>query len=358
MPKHIRKVAKRAARHVHADPFAYRIGSSTSLKIFFELDTYYDRRSGELVSNHDSGFGANILSVIEPLVALLSCGIVPTKIATQSGWSPYIDAPSSSPQSLSHIFGPVKIDRANMILSAFDSECFPAFFATSFEYRSLHCFANYYSVSRSPLGALFASVLEAYLPPSEAVLELTAAEEDRCGMSNSSLSVYFRGTDSRTHMAPTRLPDASSFLHTLCSMRRLSHIVLFTDDCEIANFFTSQTDFVDVIVVELLPLLPPNAMHSGPLRQYSDAGHKRGTAAHAFNSLLSRSHNLVLNSGGTACLTALSVLNRSQEARVWQYLRTGRLVKRGENALAQSLAHGLKRNNINHIVRPSGHIRG
>lgn len=351
--KRLQEVAAIAAWQFHANPFGYRNGMATSSKIFFALDTYYDRRSGVLITNHDSGFGANILSAIEPLVALLACGIVPTEIATKSGWSPYIDSPSSSPQSLSHIFSPVNIDWAKKISSAIETETFLPVPVAGFQYRSLNSFANYYSVSRSPFGALFASVLEAYLPPSEEVLALMSAEEDRCSISSSSLSVYFRGTDSRNHMTPTSLPNASRFLSRLCAIRQLSHIVLFTDDHEIANFFLSRTNFPEVIVVGLLPLLPPTAMHSGPSRQYSDAGRNRGTAAFAFNSLLSRSQNLVLNSGGTACLTALSVLNRSQDALVWQYLRTGRLVKRGENALAQILAHGLRRIETAGIVRPS-----
>lgn len=275
------------------------VSQDSSGCILFPWDAEYDIETKILTSNHSSGFGANLTSLLGPLIYLARGNIFPREIATAGGFKNFCDQSSLRP--LAQLFSKTNLLQTHQELAALGEYVYYVIYFGRF--RNLH------------FDKLLCKVLRLYFRPLQALIDET--DQFFVGRnvdSSNCLSVFIRGTD-----------GAKGDVDAICTLARNyvlrngeMTVLLHTDDLSVAQRALSRMSDLRVIVCDLLPLKPSNfnQQHLQPGLSPSEAG-KRALITLL---IMAKSKFLVVGSGQ---FSLWAVLLRGNTQGVFQFVAGG-----------------------------------
>lgn len=223
--------------------------------VLFPWGAVYDIETKILTSNHSSGFGANLSSLLGPLIYLAGANIFPVELSTVDGFKNFREGTSSKP--LAQLFTRTQLpiihqDQARLGEFVYYVNYFGKFRNISFD-RSLRTVLNYYF---SPLQTLVDETDQYFVDKK--------IDPSFC------LSVFIRGTDG----VKGDVDAVCTFVRTHCYRNRVSAVLLHTDDRSVAKRALLNMFDLPVVVCDLLPLKSPNfnQQHLQPGLSPSEAG--------------------------------------------------------------------------------------
>jgi len=269
--------------------------------ILFPNDAVYGIDSKILISNHSSGFGANLTSLLGPLIYLARGTVFPAEISTITGFRNFCDLDSSKP--LGQLFARVK-------LAASGQQSKP--FATFVHYVNWK--GNYRNII---FGELLRTVLSTYFSPRREIVGLADQFFAAHGIDPSTcLSVYIRGTDG----VKGNVVDTCAFARKYFANNSAKVLLLLTDDLAVSKIVMSDLRDLPVVICDLLPLKPSNFSHQSVQPGFSPA--EAGMYSLATLLVMAKSRFLIIGSGQSSLW---SVLFRGNMHGVVQFQGNGHL---------------------------------
>ncbi len=285
----------------------------SSGNILFPWDAEYDIETKILTSNHSSGFGANLSSLLGPLIYLARGNIFPGEIATAGGFKNFCDQTSLRP--LAQFFSKVNLLQTHHDLALLGKYVYYVNYFGRF--RNLH------------FDKLLGTVLSVYFRPLQTLVDETERFfVDRNVDPSNCLSVFIRGTDG----VKGDVDAMCTLAQKIVLRNRGMTVLLHTDDSSVAQRALFKMSDLRVIVCDLLPLKPSNWDQT--LLQPGLGSSEAGRLALITLLIMGKSKNLIVGSGQ---FSLWSVLLRGNHRGVFQFVAGGQQ----ENALYVRLFYWL-----------------
>ncbi len=279
--------------------FRELVTQDSSGNILFPWDAEYDIEANILTSNHSSGFGANLSSLLGPLIYMAQGNIFPREIATARGFKNFRDQTSLRP--LAQLFS-----KTNSLQTHHEP-------APLGEYVY---YVNYFGRFRNlHFDKLLSTVLSVYFSPLQTLVDETERFfVDRNVDPSNCLSVFIRGTDG----VKGDVDAMCTFAKKMVLRNRGMTVLLHTDDLSVCKRALSVMTDLRVVVCDLLPLKTANfnQQHLQPGLSSSEAG-KRSLMTLL---IMAQSQFLVVGSGQ---FSLWAVLLRGNNRGVFQFVSGG-----------------------------------
>ena len=269
--------------------------------ILFPNDAVYSIDSKILISNHSSGFGANLTSLLGPLIYLARCTVFPAEISTVTGFRNFRDL--DSPNPLGQLFARVK-------LAGSGQQSKP--FATFVHYVNWK--GNYRNII---FGELLRTVLSTYFIPRREIVGLADQFFAAQNIDPSTcLSVFIRGTDG----VKGNVGETCAFVRKHFASNKAKVLLLHTDDLAVSKIVMSDLRELPVVICDLLPLKPSNFSHQSAQPGLTPA--EAGMYSLATLLVMAKSKFLIVGSGQSSLW---AVLLRGNVHGVVQFQGNGHL---------------------------------
>ena len=207
--------------------------------ILFPNDAVYSIDSKILISNHSSGFGANLTSLLGPLIYLARCTVFPAEISTVTGFRNFRDL--DSPNPLGQLFARVKLATSGQQSKPF---------ATFVHYVNWK--GNYRNII---FGELLRTVLSTYFIPRREIVGLADQFFAAQNIDPSTcLSVFIRGTDG----VKGNVGETCAFVRKHFASNKAKVLLLHTDDLAVSKIVMLDLRDLPLVICDLLPIKASN----------------------------------------------------------------------------------------------------
>ena len=284
----------------------------THNKIFFNHDAYFELETNTLVSDHSSGFGANLFTLLGPLMFLAHRNIFPSSIKTFVGFKNFMDKSTNEP--LKDLF------IAPQTLRAQSTELRPPSFRPYYlnVCYYLNPWGNYKRITFCPL---LTFVLDRYFTPKKELFDKADRFfKDKGIEPSSSMSVFIRGCDRYSDATIPSINEVTKVTRKYFKNNNSKTIIFHTDDISIATKVMERLKDLPIILCDILPLKESNFTHQLP--QPGMNALEAGQRSLVEMLIMAKVKNLITHVGGFSLWT---ILLRRHTDNMFNFKRNGHI---------------------------------